>query len=369
MSGIDDFSQLISKIYSAVLAPEQWNEAVAAIARAFDAHASSLVYSDNGCRTLKHTQMPAAAAQAYAAYYQRLDHVFSAVEAGPLGAVRTGAELMWPHQQCEFQADWAQPNGLYDGLFVRLTAGPPVTSLGIANVRRPERFDSPEHVEMVHLLIPHLQQALRIQGRLHDLDHRSDDLAQASETVSHGIVIVERGRSVYANVAADRILCAGDGLRVENGRIRAEASGADAQLQRSIGRAAELGDGDTWGGSFLCPRRSGRRPYVVHVLPVHPNCVAAPVSGRSMVIIVDPEREAAPPALLLRRLYGLTKSEAQVALLAMRGEGLNPIAEKLSISLTTVRTHLRHVFEKTGIHRQAELVRLLVTLDPATPLR
>lgn len=76
-----------------------------------------------------------------------------------------------------------------------------------------------------------------------------------------------------------------------------------------------------------------------------------------------------PAVSLLQRLYGLTKSEAQVALLAMRGEGLSPIAEKLSVSLTTVRTHLRHVFEKTGIHRQAELVRLLATLDPAAPVR
>lgn len=76
-----------------------------------------------------------------------------------------------------------------------------------------------------------------------------------------------------------------------------------------------------------------------------------------------------PAVSLLQRLYGLTKSEAQVALLVMRGEGLSPIAEKLSVSLTTVRTHLRHVFEKTGIHRQAELVRLLATLDPAAPVR
>ena len=83
-----------------------------------------------------------------------------------------------------------------------------------------------------------------------------------------------------------------------------------------------------------------------------------------MIIIVDPERQPETPAILLRRLYGLTKAEAQVALLAMRGEGLTPIAEELSVSLTTVKTHLRHIFDKTGIHRQAELVRLLILLDP-----
>lgn len=370
MSTVDEFSQLISGIYSAVLAPEQWDTSMAEIARAFKAHTASLVFSANSSHTLVHAQMPPAAAQAYAAYYGRLDHVLCAVETGPLGTVRTGAELMWPYQGCEFQVDWARPNGLHDGLFVRLTSGPSVASLAVANVRGTDRFDSPEHVELIHLLTPHLQQALRMQSRLEDLDHRSDDLAAASETVSHGIVIVERRRSVYINTAAERILCAGDGLRIEDGCIRAEAPQADAQLERSIGRASELDDSDTWGASFLCLRPSGQRPYVIHVLPIYPNHVAAPSIRRSMIIIVDPEREAAPPAMLLRHLYGLTKSEAQVALLVVRGEGLSPIAAKLSVSLATVKTHLRHIFEKTGIHRQAELVRLLVTLDPAgAPVR
>lgn len=83
-----------------------------------------------------------------------------------------------------------------------------------------------------------------------------------------------------------------------------------------------------------------------------------------MVIIVDPELQPDPPATLLRRLYRLTNSEAQVALLVMRGEGLAPIAERLCVSLTTVKTHLQHVFDKTGVHRQAELVRLLAALNP-----
>jgi DNA-binding CsgD family transcriptional regulator len=49
-----------------------------------------------------------------------------------------------------------------------------------------------------------------------------------------------------------------------------------------------------------------------------------------------------------------------------RGEGLKPIADELSLSLATVKTHLRHVFDKTGTHRQAELVRLLLTIDPVS---
>lgn len=363
MSTVDDFSHLISGIYATVLVPEQWDSSVAKIGCALESGAA-LVVTDGTTRVLKHAAIPAEAAKSYAAHFTQLDHVLSAVEAGPVGTVRPGAELMWPYERCEFAADWARPNGFDDGMFVRLTALPVTTSLALASPKRSDRFDSPEHVALVNRLTPHLQQALHMQARLDDLDHRSGDLAAASEAVSHGIIIVAQLRPVYINAAADRILCSEDGLRIDKGCIKAEASSADAQLAHGIAQASNLDSHDICGDSFLCARPSGRRPYIVHVLPIDPTSVAAPQYGRAMVIVVDPERQPEPAASLLRRLYGLTKSEARVALLVMRGQGLSPIAEELSVSVTTVKTHLRHVFDKTGVHRQAELVRLLTTLDP-----
>ncbi|TPK07044.1 hypothetical protein FJ872_24085 [Mesorhizobium sp. B2-5-9] len=61
----------------------------------------------------------------------------------------------------------------------------------------------------------------------------------------------------------------------------------------------------------------------------------------------------------LRDLYRLTPAEAAVATAVARGEGLQAVADEVGISLTTVRTHLQHVFEKTETRRQAELVRLI----------
>jgi DNA-binding CsgD family transcriptional regulator len=84
----------------------------------------------------------------------------------------------------------------------------------------------------------------------------------------------------------------------------------------------------------------------------------------ALVLIIDPEDEPQPAAALLRRLYGLTETEARVALHVMYGEDLKQVSEELSISWTTVRTHLQHVFDKTDTHRQAELVRLLLVLSP-----
>ncbi|GCE44914.1 two component system response regulator [Rhodococcus wratislaviensis] len=84
----------------------------------------------------------------------------------------------------------------------------------------------------------------------------------------------------------------------------------------------------------------------------------------ALVLIIDPGREPEPDAAALRRLYGLTNTEAEVALRVLRCEGLHPVADELSVSLTTIRTHLQHVFDKTETHRQAELVRLLLAISP-----
>ena len=82
------------------------------------------------------------------------------------------------------------------------------------------------------------------------------------------------------------------------------------------------------------------------------------------MIVIDPAKQSEPERDLLQRLYGLTRAEAEVALRVMRGDGLKPISDDLSLSLATVKTHLQHVFGKTKTHRQVELVRLLMTLTP-----
>ena len=64
---------------------------------------------------------------------------------------------------------------------------------------------------------------------------------------------------------------------------------------------------------------------------------------------------------ILMRLYGLTKTEAKLVQLLVGGSTLDSAAQTLDISVNTARTHLKHVFHKTGINRQAELVHRIET--------
>jgi DNA-binding CsgD family transcriptional regulator len=216
-------------------------------------------------------------------------------------------------------------------------------------------------------LVPHLQQALRTQDKLAALADSTVELADALEVVRHGVVVVAGEHQVVnLNSAAEQIFRAEDGLCVRTGRITATNTHAEEELHCAIQNA--LADDRSIvrrGRSLTCFRPSGKRPYVIHALPCRRrDADESPRQATALVLIIDPEDERAPAAALLRRLYHLTEAEAEVALQVMHGADLKQISDESSISLTTVRTHLQHVFDKTDTHRQAELVRLLLALSP-----
>ena len=77
----------------------------------------------------------------------------------------------------------------------------------------------------------------------------------------------------------------------------------------------------------------------------------------------DGTTETAPARLA--RLHGLTAAEARLAAALAAGASIKDYAETAGISINTARWHLRQVLAKTGTKRQAELVRLLLTVPPA----
>jgi DNA-binding CsgD family transcriptional regulator len=365
MVTLDDFSRIVSTIYTSAITPDNWIVAMAEVRHTLDATSVGMIITDGTNRTIKSASLPPEAGKTYSEHFCQVDHVLADVESSHVGLIRSGIELVEAQVRTEFHADWMRPHDMEDGVFVRLTAGPTPTCFLVAAPRRSESFDTPERVKLVSALVPHLQQALRTQDHLTEVAHDASDVARAVDFVRHGIVIVATGpRVVHLNSAAERLLNCGDGLIIRSGSIDATRATANAELHRSIaGALSERQSGSRTGHSFMCARPSGKRPYVIHVLPFYP--AAEDFSeARALVVIIDPEQDPEPPKMLLRRLYGFTNAEAEVALRVLRGDGLKPIAADLALSMATVKTHLQHTFDKTDTHRQAELVRLLLAISP-----
>ena len=114
-------------------------------------------------------------------------------------------------------------------------------------------------------------------------------------------------------------------------------------------------------GHVAVSRPSGKRAYAVMVTPL----IAAPLgSVRDAVVaifVADPTGQMIGGPEVLEDLYQLTHSEAELVRLLAAGLSLDEAAEGRGVSLNTARSHLKHVFAKTGTSRQGELVRLVIS--------
>ena len=57
--------------------------------------------------------------------------------------------------------------------------------------------------------------------------------------------------------------------------------------------------------------------------------------------------------------YGLTRREAEVVPYIYKGRSAKVIAGTLCVSESTVRTHIRRIYEKTEVHSKQELIDLI----------
>jgi DNA-binding CsgD family transcriptional regulator len=87
------------------------------------------------------------------------------------------------------------------------------------------------------------------------------------------------------------------------------------------------------------------------------------------VLVVDPESSSTPPGEILRKVLGLTPAETRLALALASGQSLREHAEAVKITIGTARQHLKRVLEKSGVRRQAELVRLVLSFFAAAEHR
>jgi DNA-binding CsgD family transcriptional regulator len=172
-----------------------------------------------------------------------------------------------------------------------------------------------------------------------------------------GVIIADgAARPIRLNRRAGSIVARGDGLYATPFGITTAIPEETGRLRQAIAAAA------TGGTRLRLTRPSGAPPLLVTVIPVRggaASCVA--------LFVMDPDITGTPSPALLQELFGLTPAEAVFAAEISRGDGMQAVAERLSIAPTTARTHLTRIFEKTGTRRQAELVRLLMQCDRLAP--
>ncbi|UGB27289.1 helix-turn-helix transcriptional regulator [Methylorubrum sp. B1-46] len=112
------------------------------------------------------------------------------------------------------------------------------------------------------------------------------------------------------------------------------------------------------------PAQGELSPLLMHVIRDDDHLISGPLAVPTFLVLVTRVvRPAVPKEDVLQKLFAMTGAEARVARSIAAGEKLEEIAVKTGVTVGTVRFHLKGVFAKTGLDRQADLVGLLSGLS------
>lgn len=372
---VEAFSALVSDIYDTVLDPERWPDALRALAHYVGGPAAGLYAKDAAAKTgnLFYGSTDGIApeyAERYFTTYVRLDvsnmsHYFMDV-----GDVAGTADLLdyAEFTQSRFYREWAVPQGLVD--FISTVIDKTATSVTMVGVFRSQRdgLADDDSCQRMRLIAPHIRRAVLLGRVLEHRTARADALTDMIDAVRAGMVLVDAdGRIVHANAAALSMIAEGNVLADANGRLIATDPDAAQALSALFARtgegAASIGDS---GVALPLTGRDGAR-YAATLLPLTSgDRRGSSLAAVAMLFIQRAELSAPAAPELIARAYALTPSELRVLLAIVEVGGPAEVAESIGVAESTVRFHLKRLFDKTGAHRQADLVKLVAGY--ATPL-
>ncbi|MBC9881248.1 hypothetical protein G8O24_28360 [Bradyrhizobium sp. INPA01-394B] len=365
----DAVLDLVGAIYDAALEQGRWSSVLERVDDAIGGRVLFGVYDPaNGLSSLLSPRIDPARVQDLLGWAPRNPLL-------PLGIGRTPGEVFTigdfisreQFTSSDFYNEWWQPAGFdTEPLTTNLLVDHNAT--GILTSHRPSHlspFDDRQR-RLFATLAQHLVRAVAIQRRTHQLDITGRAALAGLDGLDQGFVLVDAlARPVFTNRRARELIEIGESIVVEDGALSAVGAEDGRCLQALIG-SCSLNNPDRIGGEMSLQRPSGRLPLHVQVTPVgsewSENAVPLASGWRSsaMVLITDPEPAARAELDALRERYGLTRAEAAFALEIVKGGGRKATAERLGIADGTARSHLSKIFDKTGVSRQAELVRLLL---------
>jgi DNA-binding CsgD family transcriptional regulator/PAS domain-containing protein len=237
--------------------------------------------------------------------------------------------------------------------------------LRVSRPRRAGNFSAVDR-EFVARLVPHFDNAIRTRAALDAARVGRAAYAEAMDQLTLATLILDStGRVIHANAMARDLLSGADRMQLAGDRL-AFSEPADARrfreaTERAIDarRAVQPAIVE----ALRVRRTSGPGQFSVIVRPASARLGAEePTLSSAVAVFISAETDRAqtPPVETVRKLFDLTRKEAELAMCLTNGRSLREAAADLGITLNTARAHLRSIFAKTGIDRQARLVRAIL---------
>ena len=370
-------SQLIGSIYDCALDPSRWYGTLVEMRRAFDAQVAMLALADRQVDQLLIHQTVGIEPRWLEELQRHVPEINQATKMfgsrlsldEPFVISRhipTAYSLTSPYiQLC------LKPQGLIDIMQYALLDTRTRYSAFAVSKNEEQGPISECEIELGGLLLPHIRRAVMISNILDARTIERARMAEALDALRGAVVLADaRGAILYANRAAEDMLQDGGPLRRVGGALTANTPAAALELREAIALAAR-DEAEIGKAGLAIPLTGPGEPAIVaHVLPLTGSDLRTrlePTAVAAVFIGAPPnEKDAADT---VAAAFALTAAETRVLANLSAGRTLAETAAALGIAATTAKSHLQNIFTKTGVTRQADLMRLSTSLVPPTRSR
>ena len=363
-----EVSGILDAVYDSAVFPDRWPQALERLGQAFDCRCVALI--DRNLRTLDArvatSGVDGPSQREFIDVWSARDLVRLRTRSWQPGAIELDRQIV-PKSELlasDYYNGFMKPRDMH--ALMRLTLAHRNRFLTIISLVRPrsaDEFDAAA-IERCRVLMPHLQRASMIRFHAQDAGMMLGGLSDVADRSVTAVLLLERdGRVQFANKAARAMAAAADAFRLRGDQFEILDRNDDAAFQRLVaGATGALQGFDAPRGGVMRLPRSGKGSYTATVAPVKHGVSWVGHEPMALVLVADPDVTPIPPREMLAQLFGFTAAETRVAERLLMGDSPEQAAAFLDVKTSTVRWHLASMYRKTGTNRQAELVRLLLSL-------
>lgn len=366
----NDYNGLVSRLYQAATAALPWHTVLQELAEHFEARFCQLValHRPTGRMTLslQSAGAPMDGVLDYMREYHRLDPHVAHGATLPVGTVFNTGQLIAQEvaQAHPFYRDFWQVYGVrYMSAGKVLENDDLTVYLGV--MRSAAQGPLQTHADtLLEGLFVHLREAFAIHLRFSRLTAQAITGRLVIDQADRPIALLDPHRFVlHANAAANALLGKGNVLVSRAGYLGCPDPGAEDTLARAL-HTLELGAAAATGHNPCTQRkvfalRSLQGTLVPACLwalrPAH-TMGAFGDTPRAMLMLPTAIGAATPDPVLLAAGFDLTPAESRVLACLAQALDIKETAQRLGISFHTARSHLRSIFDKTGLRTQKELL-------------
>jgi DNA-binding CsgD family transcriptional regulator len=371
----ETLSNFIGTIYDCIAAPTVWSRALNNIVEHYESDVAWLAVSNPH---QQRTRMAAIAgdpvkAQLLSAHADKnpFFKIMPKLEIDQPTGLQQFCQMMGPEgvamfQNSAFVRDYAIPTRMGDAFAIALmNQTDRVSTLAMVRSLDHAPYAAAE-LDALATLAPHIRRAVTIGDLFETQSRESSMFREVVDSFNLAVLVVDADMQLlFANPVAEDYLRDGALLQVSGQKLTVQHELAHFAIQKAV-VLSERSEVALASSGIGVPLFKTQFPAVAHVLPLGSRSERTQFHNRAAaaIFVATPKSDPLPAIDAIAALFGLTPAEKNVATQAANGQAAADIALSRGVAITTVRSQIDAIYDKTGQTSQLGLQKLILDLTP-----